>query len=68
MAPSDASKVQRIYEEAIRARCAPVPRFDIVGLTDRGFGDLALYSALGGANFDFAIRFRGNIRLVSAKA
>jgi len=36
-------------------------------LADRGFGDQTLYSALGGAHLDFAIRFRGNIRVESAQ-
>ncbi|MGD0679543.1 MAG: transposase [Polyangiaceae bacterium] len=36
-------------------------------LADRGFGDQALYGALGGARLDFAIRFRGNIRVQSAQ-
>ena len=36
-------------------------------LADRGFGDQAIYDSLAGARLDFAIRFRGNIRVENAQ-
>jgi len=36
LSTSDASKLQRSYEEAIRDRCSPVPLFDVVGVPVEG--------------------------------
>src|SRR5258708_3058921 len=36
MSFTDASKVQRGYDEAIRDRCSPTPLFDVVGIPKAG--------------------------------
>ena len=62
-------KHRNLYEDQLLKRFREILPNEVraIVLADRGFGDQALYSALGGANFDFVIRFRGNIRVENAE-
>ncbi len=61
-------KHRNLYEDLLVKRFRELlpPDVRAIVLADRGFGDQAFYGALGGAHLDFAIRFRGNIRVESA--
>ena len=60
---------RNLYEDLLLQRFREILPNDVraILLADRGFGDQALYSALGEGHIDFVIRFRGNIRLESAQ-
>jgi len=66
---SKLKKHRNTYEDLLVKRFREILPADVraIVLADRGFGDQAFYDALGGANLDFAIRFRGNIRVESAE-
>jgi hypothetical protein len=62
-------KHRNLYEDELLKRFREILPADVraIVLADRGFGDQAFYGALGGAHLDFAIRFRGNIRVENAQ-
>lgn len=66
---SELKRHRNLYEDLLLKRFREILPSEVraIVLGDRGFGDQALYSALSGASIDFAIRFRGNIRVESAE-
>lgn len=58
------------YEDELilRLRDAVPIEIRVTLLADRGFGDQKLYAFLTDIGFDYVIRFRGNIRVTSARS
>jgi Transposase DDE domain len=57
------------FEDACLRRLAVVlpPGVRVIILADRGFGDRKLFAFLGDLGFDYVIRFRGDIGVISAE-